>query len=209
MPVINSEIKEKPASHYLEYLPGIYRDNKFMWQFLHIDDAEQNLKIIDIGQYLNIFEDIMRPLENTIDNLSLYFDPMMTPESFIPWLASWLDLIPDPSWTVKKRRELIKSAAMIHRLRGTKRGLSEYLRIYTGSVPEISEAVQGMKLDSDTRLGINTILGSPGSANSFTVTLEIDGNNEVDIDTVRAIIDSQKPAHTVYTLQIKKHEDIK
>lgn len=209
MPVINSEIKEKPASHYLEYLPGIYRDNKFMWQFLHINDAEQHLKIIDIGQYLNIFEDIMRPLENTIDNLSLYFDPMMTPESFIPWLASWLDLIPDPSWTVKKRRELIKSAAMIHRLRGTKRGLSEYLRIYTGSVPEISEAVQGMKLDSDTRLGINTILGSPGSANSFTVTLEIDGNNEVDIDTVRSIIDSQKPAHTVYTLHIKKHEENK
>jgi len=206
MPVINSEIKEKPASHYLEYLPGIYRDNKFMWQFLHIDDAEQNLKIIDIGQYLNIFEDIMRPLENTIDNLSLYFDPMMTPESFIPWLASWLDLIPDPSWTVKKRRELIKSAAMIHRLRGTKRGLSEYLRIYTGVVPEISEAVQGMKLDSDTRLGINTVLGSPGSANSFTVTLEIDGNNAVDIETVKAIIDSQKPAHTVYTLQITRRE---
>jgi phage tail-like protein len=207
MPVINSEIKEKPASHYLEYLPGIYRDNKFMWQFLHIDDTEQHLKIIDIGQYLNIFEDIMRPLENTVDNLSLYFDPMITPESFIPWLASWLDLVPDPSWTIKKRRELIKSAAILHRLRGTKRGLSEYLRIYTGVAPEITEAVQGMTLDSETKLGINTVLGSPGSANSFTVTLEIDGNSEVDIETVKAIIDSQKPAHTVYTLQIKHEEN--
>lgn len=209
MPVINSEIKEKPASHYLEYLPGIYRDNKFMWQFLKIDDEGQLLKIIDIGQYLNIFEDIMQPLENTIDNLSVYFDPMITPESFIPWLASWLDLVPDPSWTIKKRRELIKSAAILHRLRGTKRGLSEYLRIYTGVIPEITEAVQGMTLDSDTKLGINTVLGSPGSANSFTVTLEIDGNSEVDIETVKAIIDSQKPAHTVYTLQIKKHEENK
>lgn len=198
MPVTNGEIKEKPASSYLEYLPGIYRDDKFI---------KLHPNIIDVGQYLNIFEDIMQPLENTIDNLSLYFDPIITPPSFIPWLASWLDLVADPSWTIKKQRELIKSAAILHRLRGTKRGLSEYLRIYTGHTPEITESIQGMTLDSDTQLGVNTVLGSPGSANSFTVTLEISGDDEIDMETVKAIIDSQKPAHTVYTLQIKKHDE--
>jgi phage tail-like protein len=185
------ETEEKPASRYLEYLPGIYRDDKFM------------------GQYLNIFEDIMRPLENQIDNLSWYFDPLMTPESLVPWLASWLSLVPDASWTNKKWRELVKSAAILYRLRGTRRGLSEYLRIYTGSVPEISEYIPGMTLDKDTQLGINTRLGSAGAGNSFTVTLELEDNSAVDIETVRAIIDSQKPAYTVYTLQIKKRETVK
>jgi phage tail-like protein len=188
MPVTNSKNGVKHESRYLDYLPGLYRDDEFM------------------GQYLNIFEDIMGPLENTIDNLPMYFDPLLTPESFIPWLASWLNLASDPTWTMKKWRELVKSAAILHRLRGTKKGLSEYLRIYTGTIPEISEYIQGMGLDSETKLGINTKLGSAGIGNHFTVTLELDINNEVNIDTVRLIIDSQKPAHTVYTLLIRRHD---
>ena len=187
MPAINSNNGKHQESLYLDYLPGFYRDDAFM------------------GQYLNIFEDILGPLERTVDNMELYFDPLITPESLVPWLASWLNLTPDPSWTMKKCRELVKSAAILHRLRGTKRGLSEYLRIYTGSVPEITEYIQGMSLDSDTQLGIGTKLGSAGTGNHFTVTLELGGNDEIDIDTVRAIIESQKPAHTVYTLQINKN----
>ena len=186
MPVTNSKNGAKHESRYLDYLPGLYRDDEFM------------------GQYLNIFEDIMEPLENTIDNMAMYFDPLITPETFIPWLASWFNLVPDPTWTMKKWRELIKSAAILHRLRGTKRGLSEYLRIYTGSIPEISEYIPGMSLDSETKLGVNTKLGSAGTGNHFTVMLELDGNSEVDINTVKSIIDSQKPAHTVYTLQIRQ-----
>lgn len=186
MTITDVETQEKSESSYLEYLPGIYREDKFM------------------GQYLKIFEDIMKPLENCIDNMSFYFDPLITPESVVPWLASWLNLAPDPTWTLKKWRELVKSAAILHRLRGTKRGLSEYLRIYTGNIPEISEHIKGMTLDSNTQLGINTLLGSAGTGNSFTVTVTINSNDEVNIETIRAIIDSQKPAHTVYTLYVKR-----
>ncbi|HEY93623.1 MAG TPA: hypothetical protein G4O15_01635 [Dehalococcoidia bacterium] len=187
MPTVNSKNGNNRESHYLNYLPGLYRDDQFM------------------GQYLNLFEDIMGPLERTVDNLEKYFDPMITPESLVPWLASWLDLKPGPGWTKKRWRELIKSAALLHRLRGTKRGLSEYLRIYTGSVPEISEYIPGMSLGEETILGVNTKIGSAGTGNHFTVTLELDKDDEIDADTVRAIIESQKPAHTVYTLQVKQH----
>ncbi len=188
MTITDIETQEISESSYLEYLPGIYHEDKFM------------------GQYLKIFEDIMKPLENSIDNISFYFDPLITPESLVPWLASWLNLTSDPTWTSKKWRELVKSAAMLHRLRGTKRGLSEYLKIYTGNIPEISEHIQGMTLDSNTQLGINTMLGSAGAGNSFTVTVTLDRDSEVDIETVKAIIESQKPAHTIYTLYVKRHE---
>ncbi len=188
MTITDVETQEKSESSYLEYLPGIYHEDKFM------------------GQYLKIFEDIMKPLETCIDNMSFYFDPLITPESLVPWLASWLDLAADPTWTSKKWRELVKSAAMLHRLRGTKRGLSEYLRIYTGNTPDISEHIQGMVLDVNTQLGINTILGSAGAGNSFTVTVTLDRDSEVDIETIKAIIESQKPAYTVYTLHVKEHE---
>jgi len=187
VPVPNNQSSMKLQSSYLEYLPALFQDDEFM------------------GQFLLIFENILKPVENTVDNLALYFSPLMTPESLLPWLASWVDLTLDPTWPEERRRELVKSAAELYRWRGTKRGLSEYLRIYTGSVPEISEYIPGMRLDQDTELGINTRLGSSGTGHHFTVTLELDESSEIDVNTVKAIIETQKPAHTVYTLQIRQN----
>ncbi len=177
----------KIQSSYLEYLPALYQDDEFM------------------GQFLLIFESILKPIENTVDNIPLYFSPLVTPESLLPWLASWVDLALDPTWPIERRRELVKSAVELYRWRGTKRGLSEYLRIYTGSVPEISEYIPGMRLDHGTKLGVNTWLGSSGEGHHFTVTLDLDEDSEINSGTVKAIIEAQKPAYTVYTLQIRRN----
>jgi phage tail-like protein len=188
MPVANDQKSVDLQSSYLEYLPAMYRHDEFM------------------GQFLLIFESILKPIENTVSNLPLYFDPLMTPESLLSWLSFWLDVTTDPTWPVERRRELLTSVAELYRWRGTKRGLTEYLRIYTGSVPEISEYIPGMQLDHGTKLGIDTKLGSSGEGNHFTVTLELTNPSEVNINTVKTIIETQKPAHTVYTLQIKRTE---
>ena len=172
-------------SDYLKYLPPLYQDDEFM------------------GRFLLIFEDTMKSIENTIDNMSMYFDPLLTAESLLPWLAFWVDLVLDSRWPIERRRELVKSACKLYRWRGTKRGLTEYLKIYTGSIPEISEYIPGMSLGDDSRLGINTQIGSSGTGHHFVVSIELDGENKIEIDTVRSIIDSQKPAYTVYTLQIR------
>ena len=176
----------RTESSYLQYLPALYRDDEFM------------------GQFLLIFESIMKPLVSTVDNLAMYFDPLVTPESLLPWLASWVDLALDPTWPIERRRELLKSAAELYRWRGTRRGLAEYLRIYTGTAPEISEYIPGMRLGNETRLGIDTQLGSAGEGHHFTVSLKLDGDSNVNTSTIKAIIEAQKPAHTVYTLHVDK-----
>ena len=187
MPAQNNQSSVALQSRYMEYLPALFRDDEFM------------------GQFLLIFESILRPIENTVDSIAPYFDPLMTPEPLLPWLASWVDLTLDPTWPMERRRELVKSAGELYRWRGTKRGLAEYLRIYTGSVPEIAEYIPGMTLDRETKLGIDTKLGSSGEGYHFTVTLELDGGSEINDGTVKAIIEAQKPAHTVYTLQIRRN----
>lgn len=183
--VLKSEVTEGSLkSKYLDYLPALYREDEFM------------------GSFLCIFESILNPLENTVDNLSLYFDPLMIPESLLSWLASWFDLVLDPSWPLHKRRELVKSCAELYRWRGTKHGLSQYLRIYTGSEPYISEYVPGMSLNSDVKLGVDTKLGSPETGFHFVVSLYIDKDADIDEDTIHAIIRSQKPAHADYTVRV-------
>ncbi len=185
MPVRDNHNGVKLQSSYLEHLPALYQDDEFM------------------GQFLLIFESIMKPIENTVDNLPWYLDPLLIPASLLPWLSSWVALSLDQNWPLERRRLLLRSATELYRWRGTKRGLAEYLRIYTGSLPEISEYIPGMKLDQETILGTNTRLGSSGAGHHFTVTLELEGDSGINSDTVRAIIEAQKPAHTAYTLEIR------
>jgi len=172
-------------SSYLDFLPALYRDTDFM------------------GQFLMIFESIMRPIEGTVGNIPLYFDPGLTPQGFLLWLGSWVGLVLDENLPVTRRRELVKSAAELYRWRGTKKGLTEYLRICTGVVPQISEHIAGMRLGPDTKLGIDTQLGSSGAGHHFMVTMRPHGDNPLNDAVVKAIIDSQKPAHTFYTLRIE------
>jgi phage tail-like protein len=169
---------------FLEYLPSLYRSDKNMEQFLHV------------------FEDILNPIENTVDNLDLYFDPSLTPEPVLTWLSSWLGIVLDANLPLERRRELVASAVELYRWRGTKKGLTEYLRIITGCTPEISESVAGMRLDRDTRLGINTLLGSSGKGFQFSVSLSLEENSMVTAAAIKNIIEVEKPAHAVYTLQI-------
>ncbi len=175
---------QNERSRLLDYLPAVYMDDEFM------------------GQFLMIFQSILDPIEHTVDGIPFYFDPRFTPETLLPWLASWLGLALDPAWPLARRRELVRKAADLYRWRGTRRGLAEYLRIYTGCQPEITEFIPGFPIDGTARLGVNTQLGSPGTGFHFTVTIEL--TEGTDINVIRSIIEAQKPAHTVYSLQLKQ-----
>jgi phage tail-like protein len=178
----SDSITERKSS-YLKYLPEIYQDDAVM------------------GQLLLLFESILSPIERTIDNIVSYIDPSITPEHLFPWLASWLDLSLDPTWPEDRRRALIRSAAELYRWRGTRWGLATYLKIYTGSEPEILEYMEGILLDGDSKLGSRAQLGSGEAWYHFTVLLPVDEDSNILENKVRRIIESQKPAHSTYTLR--------
>ncbi len=184
----NPENNEVVYSNYLQYLPAFYRDDDFTGRFLHI------------------FEDILKPLEGIIDDIAFYFDPGTSPQFFLAWLASWVGLVLDERWPETKRRELIKSVAELYRWRGTKRGLSEYLRIYAGVAPQIIEHTQGSQAGSETTSTASGTRGKKGQPNCFTVILEVPDVSTIDANIVKAIIETEKPAHAAYILQIKERK---
>ena len=170
-------------SSYLKHLPSVYSESDFM------------------GRFLMIFEDILDPLQQVVAGLSHYFDPSTTPEELLPWLASWVNQSLDESWPIESRRELVRSALELYEWRGTRRGMKAYIRVYTGVEPEITEDFGGIALDGTSRLGRNTVLGG-GRRHTFTVTLELDEPESVDLEKLKAIIESEKPAHAAYTLRV-------
>ena len=81
--------------------------------------------------------------------------------------------------------------------------MTEYLSVYAGVEPEITEEFGGFPLGDNARLGFNTAIGS-GTHNVFTVTLELDDPDSINRHHLKTIIESHKPAHTAYRLNIVK-----
>jgi len=185
MLAVNETTELDVRSSYLNYLPAIYSQSEFM------------------GRFLLIFEDILGPIEGVLDNISSYLDPGLAPPEQLPWLASWVNLVLDETWPLERRRELVSSAVKLFQRRGTVRGLREYLKIYAGVEPEIYEDFGSMALDERSQLGWNTVLGE-SSPYTFTVVLKLTSQGSTDLDQVRAILDSEKPAHTDYRLNVEQ-----
>lgn len=137
-----------------------------------------------VSRFLGIFEATFLPLEWTIDNFDLFLDPGTAPEGFLPWLANWFQIDFSPAWNESQRRIFLKEASQIYSRRGTRWALSRLLEIFTGKSPIIID--DGNKLDPHT----------------FIVTLSIP-ENDTNRETIERIIDSNKPAHTTYQLELK------
>lgn len=160
------------GSTYMQYLPGIYSTNRFL------------------ARFLLIFEAILAPIDRTIENIASVFDPDVAPADVLPWLGSWLGLAFDEGWPEERRRELIRSAAMLYHWRGTKRGMSEFVRIYTGVMPEIVEPT------------LSQLSNSRDLAFRFTVRLTVPRGAPIDRALLQRIIDAEKPAFAAGTLEV-------
>ena len=159
-------------SSYVEYLPGVYEGNAFL------------------ARFLLIFESILGPLDRTIGNLPHYFDPELGPPDLLPWLGGWVGLVLDHRWPEARRRDLVRSAAELYHWRGTRRGLSTFVRLYSGITPEILEATPG------------EVAANRGRAFSFTLRLRIPRGQTVDREMLQSIIDIEKPAFAACTLDL-------
>jgi phage tail-like protein len=187
----------RAKGQYIKHLPALYEQDDLM------------------GRLLMLFESFWAPIESQIDEMYYYFDPRITPASFLPWLAAWLDLELDETWPEARLRQLIRWSIALHRSRGTKWGLLKYLEIYTGQKAGIIERrAKNFVIGPSALLGPAIALGRGNRPHTFTVSLRLPA---LDIEdeaerarqeklrqrTIEAIIDMQKPAHTVYTLNLE------
>lgn len=134
-------------------------------------------------------------------------DPLeSTPSEFLPWLASWVAFSLRQDWNDLEKRQFISQIVPLYRQRGTKKGLENLLRAYTG-LPgrnvEILEFAQPMQVEN-TFVGVNTVVGG-GAPYYFLVKMSLpapDPEAKLRQEQIaRAIIDQEKPAHTYYDLR--------
>ena len=195
-----ASISVKAKGRYIKHLPRVFEEQDEM-----------------MARFLMLFESFWAPIEGQIDAIHNYFDPALTPPDLLPWLASWVDLTLDDHWPEAKRRQLLKAAVSLYRKRGTRRGLQEYLEIYTGAQVRVSEhGANNFLLGTAARLGPGVALGTLNMPHTFTVTVYLPANPnghqgpaaqaryEADRrKMIEAIIEAEKPAHTSYNLRLE------
>jgi phage tail-like protein len=191
-----------PQSPLLEDLPSIYREA--------MTEIEEDLTPPEspfFSRYLRGFDDAITPIRAALNKMELLFGPHSTPPDLLLWLAAWVCMPLDENWPEMKRRKLVAEAVELFRWRGTARGLSRFLRIYTGVVPTIHDQPQpGVRLGEQTLIGADDTIIGDIPAHTFSVTIAHPAPETLDERILHSIIELEKPAHTGYRLMILRQE---
>jgi phage tail-like protein len=183
----------------MAFLPEIYHENDFL------------------NRLLMLFESFWKPVEAQIDQSDVYYDVRLTPEEFLPWMASWVGITWDESLPEERKRELLHSAVDLYRSRGTRKALIDYLTLYTqGQVEVIENRAKNFVLGKSAPLGKTIALGRQNLPHSFSVRVKIGreelfqrmGETQVNPEKLfqqrlEAIIEAQKPAHTTFEVNLQ------
>src|SRR5438067_10394648 len=196
--VIKVEIATRPA---INYLPGIYQDSD-----------EENADFLQ--RFLLITAHLTSGIEENLEFVHELFDPRITNEKWLPWLASWLAMPLLEGWDEEKRREIIQRTPELYRKRGTADGLKLALRLFADVKAEIHEGewpYAGLVIGRSSTIGKDTVLSPPVFASQcFTVELP-DRKDEISrerLRTVQALVETEKPAHAHYALVFERTEPI-
>jgi phage tail-like protein len=245
-PILSQVRVQFDRDSYLDYLPAIYRDPSTCDDFLL--------------RFLSLFESLYQDVEGEIRGLPALFDAKATPREFLGWLAEWLGLELDESWSEAKQRQILGEIFRLYARRGTSGGLRQILKVFAGVDAVIEEPILNAAwwalpttsascCDScasntagnapswqDTQnsiLGFTTMLAPAqpqGAVVGTSATLDQSHLTTVDefgaplfsdvayqfsvlvyrgqvmctevLPRIRALVDQEKPAHTVYQLCI-------
>jgi phage tail-like protein len=147
-------------------------------------------------RFVSALDEVLAPVFATLDCWDTYLDAQLAPDDFVDWLASWVGVDIDETWSLERRRSLIRDAVALYRIRGTAAGLAAHVRLYAGVTPEIDES--GGCTWSETA---DTAM--PGSAQPhLTVRLQVDDPATVNRVTVSRIVAASRPAHLPFDLEI-------
>lgn len=138
---------------------------------------------------------------------------------FLQWLADWMALTLRADWGPERQRTFLSHVIPLYRCRGTKKNLGDLLTLYTGLSPIIEEPEdtlfqltpilktnedKELQVGDKLQLGVNSRIGSPPHFFRVTVNM-VSPDQEIlqrQYQTIRLLIDLQKPAHTDYDLEI-------
>jgi len=215
-PIIKSITLFFPRLTWINHLPSIFQENPESKYFFE--------------RFLSIFESLTFEIDFEIKHLTRFLDAEGTPSEFLSWLGTWVSFCVDSNLPENKTRTFINNAVYFYKMRGTRKGLEEVIKLFTGYKPYIVENIQistffNSKCIDKTKTCFSTeCIFLPSEISKVTTTdeenisltqalygsekfcfcvlLHPSSLGNYKIETIKRIVDVQKPAHTCYGLKI-------
>lgn len=154
-----------------------------------------------LSALLEVMEALPALDERVLEQIETFFNPYQAPDSFVPFLAGWVDmawifleqsqeptkLTPQPPSGMGRLRELVASATFLAQWRGTARGLLRFLETACG--------VQGFLVEEQ-------VPGPDGRPRPFHISVQAPPAAAAYQPLLRRIIESEKPAYVTYELHM-------
>lgn len=209
-PVVRSLRAIGPRLSYLTYLPAVYARR---------DDDDPSGAVF-AERFLAIFESRLTRIESRFELVARMLDPFAATDDWLDFVASWFDLVLDPSWPRVRRASLLAQIFELYKIRGTVEGVLRFVELYTGHRPALIEGFQlrpraGHVLGCSGALGCSPLGGlSTGEASSQALldayahrcVLVAYVDDECDLQAatsaLRALLAAIVPAHVDVTLRI-------
>lgn len=126
-PVIASVEVHYPRLSSIQHLPAVYR-------------STPQASFLD--RLLSVLDRVGDSVDRVLDGLPGRLEPQATPPDFLSWLAAWIGLAFQGTWSLAVRRRLLRDAVRIYAWRGTRQGLRAALELLVGARPGILEGYQ-------------------------------------------------------------------
>lgn len=151
---------------------------------------------------IGVMEELHARDEDILSGFGAYLDPRRTTDPFVPYLAGWVDLAwllvdpPDDPYAepgtpfvggLGALRELVASAALASKWRGTAAGLERMLETATGE--------QGYRIDE-------VVHDAAGRTLPFHIRVVVPASAERYLALVKRIVEHEKPAHVIATVEV-------
>ena len=129
-PSVTSIRLEYPRNSYLRFLPAVYSADPGSADFL--------------GRFLAIAQTSVEDTEARLAAMPALFDPKAVPAPFVAFLAGWLNVPVEGTWTPAQQRRLIDAAKGYLRLRGTPAAIRQHVAAYLASMSGVALPADGL-----------------------------------------------------------------
>jgi phage tail-like protein len=180
--------------HMRRGMPDVYRRDAF---------ARRDQPPPFAMRFLHALEEVLDPIVATLDSLPAHLDADLAPEHALAGMASWLGVDEVESLPATQRREAVRRAGELARLRGTRAGLELALSLF---FPDITVRIN----DHGGVVVSERVDDTPPHAGvaSFDVVCEQSLPPEQQMAVARCI-ERWKPVHAHYKLRVRKGDKVR
>ncbi|MFP5363475.1 MAG: phage tail protein [Thermoleophilia bacterium] len=153
-------------------------------------------------RFLQALEEVLDPVVATLDSLPAHLDVDLAPEHALAALATWLGVDEVESLPATQRREAVRRAGELGRLRGTRAGLQLALSLF---FPDIT-----VRINDHGGVVVSESLDEqpPLTGASFDVVCEQSLPPEAQMAVARCI-ERWKPVHARYKLRVRRGDKVR